>query len=106
MYVNAAKSEVSITFTYDHDITQSDIELMVNFTYLRSTLNIPNFATTPDSEKLIKVSSYRPDSMIGKFYTDDEYSLASTLNKLSLMIGLSSFVAFVIGVFSKELIGL
>jgi len=79
---------------------------MVNFTYLRSSLNIPNFSTTPDSDKLIKVSSYRPESMIGKFYTDQEYSLASTLNKVALMIGILSFVAFVIGLCSKELIGL
>jgi len=79
---------------------------MVNFTYLRSSLNIPNFSTTPDSDKLIKVSSYRPESMIGKFYTDQEYSLASTLNKVALLIGILSFVAFVIGLCSKELVGL
>jgi hypothetical protein len=104
--VNALMSEVSITFSYEQDIRQSDIQMMVNFTYLRSSLNIPNFATTLDSDKLIRVSSYHEESMIGKFYTEDEYSMASNLNKLALMIGLMSFVAFIIGIFSKELVGL
>lgn len=58
--VNAAGSEVSVTFSYQQDIRESDIELLVNFTYLRSTLGIPNFATTPESDKVLKVSSYRP----------------------------------------------
>lgn len=44
--------------------------------------------------------------MIGKFYTENEYSTASTINKISLMIGIMSFVAFLIGLFSKELVGL
>lgn len=58
--VNAAGSEVSVTFSYQQDIRESDIELLVNFTYLRSTLGIPNFVTTPESDKVLKVSSYSP----------------------------------------------
>ena len=44
--------------------------------------------------------------MIGQFYTDEQYSQANTLNKLSLAIGLMSFFALVIGIFTKELVGL
>lgn len=44
--------------------------------------------------------------MIGQFYTDEQYSLAITLNKLSVAIGLMSFFAFIIGLFTKELVGL
>jgi hypothetical protein len=44
--------------------------------------------------------------MIGHFYTEEQYALASTLNKLALTVAWLSFVAFLIGIFTKELVGL
>ena len=44
--------------------------------------------------------------MIGRFYTEDQYASASLLHSLSTAIGILSFVAFVVGIFTKEVVGL
>lgn len=67
--VNAAESTVTVTINYDADVKNSDIELFIDFGYLRNSLNLPNFDTTQDSDKLYSVSSYQFYSMIGRFYT-------------------------------------
>ncbi len=103
---DASQSQVSVTFMYEKEIKNSEIELFIDFTYLKSSLNILNFVTTQDSQKVILVSSYRSNSMIGQYYTEDQYSLASTLNKLALIVALLSFLAFIVGIFTKELVGL
>ncbi len=95
-----------MTFSYDRDIKQSDMELYVDFLYLKSTLALPHFATTPDSSHLFTVASYQPSSLIGQFYTKDQYAQASMLHSLSTGIGILSFVAFLVGIFTKEVVGL
>ena len=106
MTVDASNSKVSVTFSYDRDIKESDMELYVDFQYLKSTLALPQFTTTPDSNHLFQVSSYQPQSMIGQFYTEDQYSQASMLHSLATAISIMSFLAFVIGIFTKEVVGL
>lgn len=104
--VDASSSQVSVTFTYDKDIKHSHMELYVDFAYLKSTLSLANFATTPDSDHLLLVSSYRPQSMIGHFYTEEQYSQASMLHNVALAVGILSSLAFLVGIFTKEVVGL
>jgi hypothetical protein len=104
--VDAAQSTVTVTMNYEADLKNSDLELFIDFTYLRTSLGLPHFDTTQDSDKVYAVSSYRSNSMIGQFYTQDQYASANLLNKLSLAIGLMSFFAFLIGIFTKEVVGL
>ena len=104
--VDSSNSKVSATFTYDRDIKQSHMELYVDFGYLKTTLALPNFATTPDSNHLFQVNSYQSQSMIGQFYTQDQYDQAEMLHSLSTAIGIMSFLAFVVGIFTKEVVGL
>ncbi len=104
--VDANNSQVSVTFSYDRDIKQSDMELYVDFVYLKSTLALPHFATTPDSNHLFTVASYQPNSLIGQFYTEEQYAQASMLHSLATGIGILSFVAFLVGIFTKEVVGL
>jgi hypothetical protein len=82
------------------------MELYVDFGYLKTTLALSNFATTPDSNHLFQVNSYQPQTMIGQFYTQDQYAQAEMLHSLSTAIGIMSFLAFVIGIFTKEVVGL
>lgn len=44
--------------------------------------------------------------MIGQFYTEEQYAQASALYKVALAVGILSFIAFVIGIFTKEVVGL
>ena len=104
--VDAANSKVSVTFTHDKDIKQSNIDLFIDFTYLKSTLSLPNFVTTPDSDLTYHVASYRSQSMIGQFYTEEQYSQASMLHSVAQAVGIMSFLAFVISIFTKEVVGL
>jgi hypothetical protein len=104
--VDADQSTVTVTMNYEADLKNSDLELFIDFTYLRTSLGLPHFDTTQDSDKVYTVSSYRSNSMIGQFYTQDQYASANLLNKLSLAIGLMSFFAFLIGIFTKEVVGL
>lgn len=67
--VNAAESTVTVTMNYDADVKNSDIELFIDFGYLRNGLGLLYFDTTQDSDKLYSVSSYQFYSMIGRFYT-------------------------------------
>jgi hypothetical protein len=82
------------------------MELYVDFGYLKSTLALPHFTTTPDSSHLFTVASYQPNSLIGQFYTEDQYAQASMSHSLSTGIGILSFVAFLVGIFTKEVVGL
>ncbi len=104
--VDSTNSKVGFTFSYDRDIKQSHMELYIDFGYLKNTLALSNFATTPDSNHLFQVSSYNPQSMIGKFYTQEQYAQAEMLHTISTVIGIMSFSAFVIGIFTKEVAGL
>ena len=82
------------------------MELYIDFGYLKSTLALPNFATTPDSNYFFKVNSYKPQTMIGQFYTQEQYNQAEMLHSMSTAVGVMSFLAFLIGIFSKEVVGL
>ena len=44
--------------------------------------------------------------MIGQFYTEEQYSQASMLHSVAQAVGIMSFLAFAIGIFTKEVVGL
>jgi hypothetical protein len=44
--------------------------------------------------------------MIGGFYNQYQYDQAEMLHSMSTAIGIMSFLAFLIGIFSKEVVGL
>jgi hypothetical protein len=44
--------------------------------------------------------------MIGQYYTEEQYSQAILIHKLAMTISILSFLAFVIGIFTKEVVGL
>ena len=104
--IDPVNSQVSLTFSYDHNIRESDMELYLDFQYLRSSLGLPHFDTTPDSDHVFQISSFQPLSTLGEFYTEEQYAQAVKLNKIATIIGIMSFLAFLIGIFTKEVIGL
>ena len=104
--VDPSNSKVSVTFSYDRNIRESGMELYLDFQYLKSTLALPHFTTTPDSDHVFQISSFQPQSKLGQFYTEEQYSQASILNKVATVIGIMSFLAFLIGIFTKEVVGL
>ena len=104
--VDSANSQVSVTFSYDRDIRESDMELYLDFQYLKSTLGLAFFDTTPDSEYVFMIASVQPHSTLGQFYTEEQYAKAVILNKVANIVGIMSFLAFLIGIFTKEVAGL
>ena len=104
--VDPANSQVSLTFSYDRNIRESDMELYLDVQYLKSSLGLLHFDTTPDSDHVFQISSVQPLSNLGEFYTEEQYSQAVMLNKIATVIGIMSFLAFLIGIFTKEVAGL
>jgi hypothetical protein len=104
--VDSNNSKVSITFSYEKNIRESDMGLTLDVQYLKASLGLPYFATTPDSEHVFQLSSFQPQSKLGQFYTDEQYQQAIFLNKVATAIGILSFLAFLIGIFTKEVAGL
>jgi hypothetical protein len=107
--VDFNNSRLGITFEYYRELKPFYFELVVNFRYLNSNLNIFNFAATPAvaySSQFDKINFWLTNSLIGRFYTNDQYAQAKILYRLSTAIGIWSFLAFFIGIFTKEVVGL
>jgi hypothetical protein len=104
--VDSNNSKVSVTFSYDKNIRDSDMGLTLDVQYLKTSLGLPYFTTTPDSEHVFQLASFQPQSKLGQFYTNEQYSQALFLNKVATAIGILSFLAFLIGIFTKEVAGI
>ncbi len=50
---------------------------------------------------MILVSSYLADSMIGRFYTQDEYAQGKKIYYGGLAIAIFSLIAAIVGIFTK-----
>ena len=68
--VDAAGSQVSVTFSHSRGVKNSRFMLYVNVTYLRSDLGVGNFGTTPDGQTEFVVADVRPTSMVGVYHKD------------------------------------
>lgn len=98
---------VTCTVEYFTNVNNDEFQLKVDIEYLKTNHNSLYFNYTP-SESVQKVSlkEYEPETLLGIYYTDDQYSTAEMIYFSAFAVSILSFISFIVGIFTKEVVGL